>query len=208
MKTSMLKVYGCPKTRSLRATWALEEAGADYEYVRVDLAQGEGHKPGYLAINPSGKVPALVDGNLVLTESAAIVTYIGEKFSASRLVPTDSRQRAVYFQWMAFTVTELEQPLSTLAKHRFILPEHLRLPAIEPTALWEFAKAAKVLYRHLQGREYVAADHFTGADIMVGHTLGWARNNQIPLGSEVLDGYADRILSRPALAAARQREQA
>ncbi len=203
----MLKIYGCPKTRSLRATWALEEAGADYEYFKVELSKGEGRKPEYLEINPSSKVPALVDGDLVLAESAAIVTYIGEKFPASRLVPADAIQRATYFQWLAFTMSELEQSLWTLAKHRFVLPEELRLPLIEPTALWEFAKAAKVLHWHMRGREYVAADYFTGADIMVGHTLGWARSNQISLESEVLEDYAERVLSRPALAAARQREQ-
>jgi len=202
----MLKLYGYPKSRSLRATWALEEAGAEYDYVKVDLMKGEGRQPAFLTINPSGKVPALIDGDLIITESAAVMTYIGEKFPASGLVPTANPARAAYFQWVAFTISELEQPLWTLAKHRFALPENLRVPAIEPTALWEFAKAAGVLHQHLQGREYVAGEHFSGADIMVGHTLSWAKNNQIPLGSEVLDGYADRILSRPALVAARQRE--
>jgi glutathione S-transferase len=202
----MLKIYGYPKSRSLRAVWALEEAGAEYDYVKVDLMKGEGRKPEFLAINPFGKVPALIDIALVITESAAILTYIGEKFPDSNLVPTANPARAAYFQWVAFTISELEQPLWTLAKHRFALPEHLRLPAIEPTARWEFSKAAGVLHQHLQGRDFVAADHFTGADIMVGHTLTWARNNNISLESEVLDGYADRILSRPALVAARQRE--
>ena len=203
----MLKIYGCPRTRSTRATWALEEAGVEYAYLMVDLKKGEGHAPSYLEINPAGKVPALVDGDLVLTESAAIVTYIGEKYPASQLVPTELHPRAEYFQWSAFAIAELEQPLWTLAKHRFALPQELRLPAIEPTALWEFAKAAKVLHRHLEGRDYVAGNQFSGADIMIGHTLSWARINQIPWGSEVIDAYADRILARPALAIARQREQ-
>ena len=202
----MLKIYGYPKSRSYRAVWALEEAGAEYDYVKVDLMKGEGRKPEFIAINPSGKVPALIDGDLVITESAAIMTYIGEKFSASGLVPTANPSRAAYFQWVAFTISELEQPLWTLAKHRYALPESLRVPAIEPTALWEFARAAVVLHQHMQGREYVAGGHFSGADIMVGHTLSWARNNQIPLESPVLEAYANRILSRPGLAAARARE--
>ena len=202
----MLKIYGCPRTRSLRATWALEEAGVEYEFIKVDLRQGEGHKLPYLRINPAGKVTTLVDGDWILTESAAIVTYIGEKFPASRLVPTEIRARAEYFRWLSFTISELEQPLWTLAKHRFGLPEHLRVPAIEPTALWEFSKAARLLQHHLKGRDYVVGDHFTGADIMVSHALAWARGAEIALESEVLDAYADRILSRPALAEARRRE--
>jgi glutathione S-transferase len=202
----MLKLYGYPKSRSLRAAWALEEARAEYDYAKVDLMKGEGRKPAFLAINPFGKVPALVDGDLVITESAAIMTYVGEKFPASGLVPIAHPARAAYFQWVAFTISELEQPLWTLAKHRFALPENLRMPAIEPTALWEFARAAGVLHQYMQGREYVAGERFSGADIMVGHTLSWARNNHIPLESPVLEAYADRILSSPSLAAARARE--
>lgn len=201
----MLKLYGCPRSRSTRAVWALEEAGAEYEFVNVDLLKGEGRKPEYLQINPYGKVPALVDGDLVLTESAAIVTYIGEKFPACGLVPEDLSQRASYLQWVAFTISELEQPLWTLAKHRFALPEQLRLPAIEQTALWEFARAAKVLGQHLQGREYAVGERFTGADILIGHTLGWAKHAKVLLGSDVLEQYAERMLSRHALDMARQR---
>lgn len=202
----MLKVYGCPMTRSLRALWALEEAGAEYEYVVVDLGRGDGRQPEYRAVNPGGKVPALVDDDLVLTESAAIVSYIGEKFPASGLTPDDLQAHAVQCQWLAFAISELEQPLWMLAKHRFVLPEQLRLPAIEPAARWEFDKAAGVLEQRLQGREYVAADHFTGADILIGHTLAWARKYEM-LNSAVLADYADRVLARPALAAARSREQ-
>src|ERR1039457_1163771 len=96
---SMIRIYGFPNTRSTRATWALEEAQADYEFILVNLSKGEHKKPEFLKVNPGGKVPALVDGDLVLTESAAICTYIGEKFPASGLVPTQAVERAHYFQW-------------------------------------------------------------------------------------------------------------
>lgn len=204
----MMKVYGCPRTRSTRVTWALEEAGAAYEFVRVDLARGDARQPDFLAVNPGGKVPALVDGDLVLTESCAIVTYIGERYPASGLVPPAPADRAHCFQWMAFVISELEQPLWTLAKHRFALPEHLRLAAIAPTAQWEFARAAAVLAQHLQARDYLVGGELTGADILAAQTLGWARAYEVPLGSPVLEAYADRLLDRPALAAARARESA
>ncbi|MCC8988107.1 MAG: glutathione S-transferase, partial [Candidatus Contendobacter sp.] len=116
----MFKVYGCPHTRSTRVVWALEEVGAEYEYQKVDLFAGEGRQPAYLALNPGGKVPALADGDLVLTESSAICTYIGDAFPASGLTPPfGSPERARYNQWCSFAVCELEQPLWTMAKHRF-----------------------------------------------------------------------------------------
>jgi len=94
-----MKLYGRTNTRSLRAAWALEEAGAAYEYVTVDLFKGEGRSPAFLAINPAGKIPVLLDGELVLTESLAIVTYIGEKFPASGLVPATLAERAGCLRW-------------------------------------------------------------------------------------------------------------
>ena len=73
-------LYGCPNTRSLRAAWALEEAGVPYDYVRINLFKGEGRKPPLIELNSSGKVPVLRDGDMILTESAAIITHLGERF--------------------------------------------------------------------------------------------------------------------------------
>jgi glutathione S-transferase len=121
-----MKIYGHPRTRSLRAVWAAEEAGLDYEYVKIRLIRGEHKQPGYLALNRGGKVPTLVDADLVLTESFAICSYIGSRVPGSGLVPTDARERAPYDQWGSFAITELEQPLWTMAKHTFVLPEEYR----------------------------------------------------------------------------------
>ena len=82
-----MKLYGCPNSRSLRAAWALEEAAAEYEYVLVDLFTGAARTPEFLALNPAGKLPVLVDGDLKLTESGAIIAYVSDKFPASGLVP-------------------------------------------------------------------------------------------------------------------------
>ena len=204
----MIQLYGFSGTRSLRATWALEEAGADYTFIHVDLKQGAHKQPEYLRVNPAGKVPALVDGDLVLTESAAICTYIGEKFPASGLVPpaTQVADRAHYFQWCFFAMSELESPLWTMAKHTFVLPEERRMPAIIDTAKWEFARAAELLAQHLEGREYAVGNRFTAADILLGSSLNWARSNKLPLESPVLEAYADRLSARPALMRARERE--
>ncbi len=205
----MIKVFGCPNTRSARVVWALEEAGIDYEYVKVDLSKGEGRRPPYIDINPGGKVPTLIDGDFVLTESAAICTYIGEQFPASGLVPErETPEHARYNQWGFFVIGELEQPMWAMTKHRFALPEKWRVPAVIDTARWEFSVAAKVLNTGLDGRDFMVGDRFTAADILVTHTLAWARAFEVPLGHERLEAYADRMLSRPALARAREREQA
>jgi len=202
----MITIYGYPFTRSTRATWALEEIGAEYDFVPVNLSKGEHKKPEFLKINPAGKVPALVDGDLILAETAAIVTYIGEKFPTSGLVPADIADRAHYFQWNFFNMTELEAPLWVRAKHTSQFPEARRVPAVAESCLWEFHRATAVLAQHMEGREYAVGDRFTAADIMLCGTLNWARVSEVSLASAVLDAYADRILARPALATARARE--
>ena len=204
----MLIVYGTPRTRASRVTWMLEEIGASYDYRPVALDKGEGRQSPYLALNPTGKVPTLVDGELVLSESAAIVTYLGDKYTLSNLVPrTGGAARAKYNQWCYFCLSELEQPLWTRAKHTFALPENKRVPAIKDTALWEFTQAAKVLAQQLDRTDFVLGAEFSAADILIGHTLGWAKAAKIELSQDSLKAYADRVLSRPALAQAYQREQ-
>ncbi|MFO1433073.1 MAG: glutathione S-transferase family protein [Candidatus Competibacteraceae bacterium] len=204
----MLTVFGFPNTRSARAVWALEEAGADYDYIKVDLFKGEGRRPPYIDLNPGGKVPALRDGDFVLTESSAICTYIGDKFPESGLTPSvGTQERARYLQWCFFVIGELEQPLWTMAKHRFALPEKRRIPAVIDTAIWEFEVAAKVLATGLGDKQFIAGENFTAADIMAAQTLAWARVFELPLNYDSLETYADRMLSRPTVARARAREQ-
>jgi len=206
--TGRIKVYGVANSRSMRVVWALEEIGAAYDYVKVDLLKGEGRSPDYLAINPAGKVPVLVDGDFTLTESVAILNYLGEKFPASGLAPAfDQLQaRGEFHRWCSFGLSELEQPLWNIAKHRFALPRDKRVPAVLATAEWEFGVAAQLLADMLQGREYATGRNFSAADILIAHTLSWARSARIALPDPALDAYTDRMLARPALARARERE--
>jgi glutathione S-transferase len=205
-RTHNMKIYGTPKSRSVRALWAAEEAKIDYEYISLDLFKGEGRRPPFIDINPGGKVPAIVDGDLVLTESAAICTYIGEKNHDARLVPPPgTKERAKYDEWLFFVIGELEQPLWTLGKHRFALPEKHRVPEIFDTAKWEFGVAAKVLAKGLGDSEYLVGDQFTMADLLAGHTCKWAKivKRELP---ESLEAYVERITSRPALARAIEKD--
>ncbi|MGY8819990.1 MAG: glutathione S-transferase family protein [Pseudomonadales bacterium] len=83
----MIKLYGTPPTRALRVMWLLNELGLDYEMLPVSILQGENRQPDFLALNPAAKVPVLVDGSLVLTESAAIQLYLAEKHPEAGFIP-------------------------------------------------------------------------------------------------------------------------
>ena len=205
----MYQLYGMPMTRATRVSWALEEIGADYQYHLVDLMKGEGQSADFLKLNPFGKVPVLVDGDLVLTESAAICSYLGDKHPESELVPpAGSGARGKYDQWSYFVLTELEQPLWTIGKHQFVFPEDKKVPAIIDVACWEFTRAAAVLAKYLEGKSYLVADAFSMADIHAAHTLMWARAFKIPHEQELLADYEQHIGARTALARAKEREKA
>lgn len=201
----MIKLYGFPQTRSVRVAWALEEANAEYEYGLVNLRTGEHKQPAFLAINPFGKIPSLVDDGLVISESAAICTHIAEKFPAAKLIPTDAKSRAAYFQWLFFVVSELEVHLWTAAKHDRFLPEDKRIPDIANTSYWEFEKAAAILSTHLKAQPYLAGDQFSAADIICVSVLHWAHHVKVTLDDTLLS-YMNRVSERPALALARKRE--
>jgi len=200
-----MKLYGYRNGRTMRAAWALEEVGAEYEYVEVDLKRGEGREPWFLAINPAGKVPVLVDGDQIITESAAICLHLAEKFPASRLLPpVGSPERIECFKWISFILTELEAPLWTIAKHRFALPKERRVPAVIDSATWEFGVAVRVLEGGLNRRLFLAGDALTVADILAGHTLSWAKSARFELSSG-LERYLAPLLARDAARRARDR---
>jgi glutathione S-transferase len=98
-----MKLYEFAPTRSIRARWTLQELGVDFEAVTVNLVAGEHRRPEFLAVNPSGKIPVLVDDDIVLTESVAIVVYLAEKYPASGFLPSDPNARAEVMRWLLFT---------------------------------------------------------------------------------------------------------
>lgn len=196
-----MKLYGYSRSRSLRPLWALEEAGVAYDYHSVDFQKGEHRSAEFLALNPGGKVPALIDGDLALTESAAIVTYIGSKY-APQLVPQEATEKAKYDQWCYFVIAELEQGLWTMGKHKFALPAEQRIKEIFPTAVWEHQKALGLLAEGLGDKPYILGDEFSAADILVAHTLGWGLAFEQPLEQENLSAYYERQTQRSAYQAA------
>jgi glutathione S-transferase len=125
-----MKQYEFGATRSIRARWALQEIGADFEPIRVNLVAGEHRRPEFLKINPAGKIPVLVDDDLVLTESVVIVLYLAEKYPDKGLLPAGLNERAQVNRLSLFAATELEQPLWRIARHTALYPEEQRLPAM------------------------------------------------------------------------------
>ena len=205
----MIQLYNFPNTRGLRVTWMLEELEADYEFTLVPFGDNGFASEEYLKVNPAGKVPAIRDGDLVLTESAAIVTYLGDRNPEKNLVPAaGTAARAKYDQWCFFVLSELEQPLWTKGRHTFMLPPDKRVPAAIKTAEWEFQKALGILSQGLDGNSYILGDTFSAADILIGHTLSWARTAKQPVELQNVQDYADSILGRAALQRARAREAA
>ena len=205
-----MKLYGSKNSRSLRCAWALEEAGATYDYQRVWVTKGEGQSPAFKALNPAAKIPVLIDGDLTLTESAAIVMYVAEKFPASGLMPTDVAQRADVFRWIFYVATEVEPHLWAIAQHRFALPEDKRVPAVEPTCAWQLQRALRALEKSLTTHQFIAGDAFSVADILATHCMTWALSAKLEGVGEASLAYIERMKARPAFqrAAARENKEA
>lgn len=199
-----MKLYGYRNGRTLRALWALEEVGATYEYVEVDVMHGQGREPWFLKINPAGKVPVLDDEGTIITESAAICMHLAEKYPESQLLPPPgTMERTECYKWTSYILTELDAQLWTIAKHRFGLPAERRVPAVIETASWEFRTALKILASGLEDRPYLVSTSFTVADILAGHILLWAKSARLSLGSDALESYLENLLARDALMRAR-----
>ncbi len=193
----MMKLYGLGPTRSLRALWALQELDADFEFIPFNLLGGENRHPDFLRLNPAGKVPVLVDGDMVLTESAAIVMYLAEKYAAKGLMPADLTERAQAYRWSLFAVTELEQPLWRISKHSFLYPEDKRLPEDIALAREEFAAMAQVLERHMDGRTFVVGDRISIADCVTVYVIDWGNEVGLIDGCPNLKAYLERMYARP-----------
>jgi glutathione S-transferase len=193
----MMKLYGFGPTRSLRVLWGLQELDASFEFVAVDLGAQEHRQPEFLKLNPAGKVPVLVDGDLVLTESAAIVLYLAEKYPEKGLLPADLRARAEVYRWILFAVTELEQPLWRITRHTRIYPEERRLPADIAIAREEFTAMAAVLERQMAGRDFIVGDSLDAADCVTAYVIDWANVLQLLGDFPLLRAYLDRMYARP-----------
>lgn len=198
----MYKAVGSPGSRVTRVLWMLEEIGQPYEIEYAKPQSPEARK-----YNASGKVPALVFEDFVLTDSAAICVYLGEKHPEAGMASRNLEERARIDSWMHFAQSELEAPLWNKLKHRLILPEEIRVD-VGPWTGYEFNKESKALSRRLGESEYALGDRFTAVDIILGHIGSWARSAKFEIPSESINACFDRVLARPAAKRAREREMA
>lgn len=194
---AMIKLYGTPPTRALRAIWLLNELGLDYEMHPVSIVDSENRQPDFLALNPAAKVPVLVDGSLVVTESAAIQLYLAEKYPQAGFIPESVEDRAQMYRWIFFLMTEIEQPLWRIARQTFLYPPEKRLPQDVELARQECLEMVAVLDRHMQDRAFIVADQVSVADFNAAYTLDWADEEQLLEDAPRLKAYLTSMYARP-----------
>ena len=187
-----MKLYWCPQTRSTRALWMLEEAGVAYEFERVDIQNPERRNTEeFLEASPMGKVPALVDGEVRMSESAAICLYVGDRYGPGTLAPAiDDPARGEFLYWLMYTPAVIEPSMSE--KFNGVEPNRHR------SGWGDFELMIETLERGIADRRWILGDTFTAADVMLGSSVVFMRMFDMLPASEVLSAYADLCLARPA----------
>ncbi|MGR3547399.1 MAG: glutathione S-transferase family protein [Roseovarius sp.] len=187
----MYDVIGSRASRAFRVLWLLEEIGVEYNHLAVAP-----RSPEALAANPSGKIPALRDGDAVLTDSTAIMTYLADKHGQFTHAPgtvARARQDALTHQ----ILDEIDGTLWTAARHSFVLPEEHRVPAVKESLKWEYERNVARISEALTG-PYLQGQTMTIADILLAHCLMWAGKAGFPDAGEKLNDYVAMMLARPA----------
>lgn len=190
---SELLLYHAVPSRSMTIHWLLEELGEPYDIELLDLDAQDHKTPEYLAINPMGRVPTLIHGDRVITETAAICAYVADAFPKANLgVPIDSPLRGSYYRWLFFAPVSAEPSILWRA-----LGDSVSGVDYKPFA--EVEEIAAALRRAVTGREFVVGEHFTVADIMVGATIMWGTRLMpvLPAHPELIQ-YWERLEARPA----------
>ncbi len=189
----MYKLIGSPKTRAFRVLWMLEELGVRYE---VDPASPQSDT--MRAVNPSGKVPALLADGEVIIDSTAICQFLADRHGKFTF-PAGSIQRGLQDSWTHFALDDVDSVLWFNAKNTFILPEELRSDKARDACRYEFDKSMKVLEERLGDNTYVMGDDFTVPDFLLGHCAGWAVNGAgWTIAPKTVADYVERVRSRPA----------
>lgn len=204
VKPKDLVVWGIGTSRTIRVHWALIELGLPYRTVPLLTRTAGMDDPAFLSVNPRKKIPVLQDGDLILTESAAIVTYLAERYSTDerRLVPESMKQRARYMEWLSFICTELD------ATSLYVLRRHEGLPEVYGDAPKACEAAREYFHRminaaamRLEDGPYLLGENFSGVDVLMVSVLTWAHRYGLPLPA-AFERYRTAILDRAAYAMA------
>lgn len=187
----MIKMFWHPKTRAARAVWMLEELGEPYEIVEIDIKDPDKKytNPEFMAASPMGKVPAISDGEVAISDSAAICLYLADKYPAAALAPgIDDPLRGAYLYWMTYTPGVIEpammEKISGAESNRYSYG-------------WgDFDLMIKVLEQGVGNGPWLLGEKFSAADVMTGMSVVFMRNfGMLPEGSS-LNAYADRCEAR------------
>jgi glutathione S-transferase len=197
-----ITLFHCPNTRSSGVLTLLEELGAPFELKIMNMKEGEQRQPAYLAINPMGKVPAILHGDVLVTEQVAVYLYLADLFPGAGLTPalTDKR-RGPYLRWMAFYGSCFEPAVVDKAMKR------------EPGALamspyGDFETVMTTLNTQLRATPYLLGEDFTAADVLWGTALMWTTGFGLVPETPEIKAYTARTTNRPATLRARERDAA
>jgi len=193
----MLQLYGNPRSRAMRCLWMLEEVGQPYRLVDKSLRADDLHSADYLKLNPNARIPTLVDGEVVLWESMAINLYLAQKYPGP--LPADATTLGLAAQWSFWAMLETEALLLDLLMHRVLLAEHGRDPSLAARDELLLQKPLSILDGALQGRDHLAGQSFSVADLNLAAILSWGKIARLDLGPHKnVARWLDACLARPA----------
>ena len=188
-----LTLYHNPKSRSASARVLLEALGVPYDVQTIDFANGQNRTPGFLAINPLGKLPTLVHDGEVITEQVAITIYLADRFPAAKLAPAvDAPLRGPYLRWLAFYAACFEPALMDHAFQRAPLD-----PATSPYR--DYDTLIETLVTQLERGDYLLGDTLTAADLLWGTGLRWTTEFGIVPKLPAIMAYVERVSAHPAV---------
>ncbi len=199
----MLKIYHSPGTRGFRAIWVCEELSVPYEIVPVNFAPEYRATPEWRAVSPLGKVPVMVDGDMKMFESCAMMQYILDRYGDGRLQPApDNPTYAHYLQWCWFAEATFARPLGEIVNHRREFKPELDAVVAEMKSRATACVAA--LDAALSGRDYLLGDGINAADLSICYTTRGYRRMVSETLPAAYQAYFDRVTALPSYARAVQ----
>ncbi len=198
---SGLRIYGIARTRAFRALWMAKELGLDYEHLPIEIGDAGARSPEFLAINPNGRLPVIIDDRFVLFESLAITLYLAKKHASGKLYPATLEAEAKAWQWSFWAISEVDRGVNIWSLHAVRLPPAERDAAKREEALMVLAAPFKVLDAALAAQPYLLGGEFTVADLNVAAVISRAIDMDLSALPD-LKAWLTRCLERPAARAA------
>ena len=197
-----VKIYGIPGSRADRSLWAIEETGIEYEHIKTNFGE-ESKANEYLEINPNGRIPALVDGDLKLFESMAINLYLTKHY-AGDLYPTNPSDEAKANQWSVWAISEIEPLQMQIVIQKFFVPKDKQDQGVIDQAIKSLIRPLKVLDEALRENEYLLGQSFSVADLNVAGVLLLLKAVKFDFDAfQNASAWLDKCHARPALERAR-----